>query len=239
MLRLGGAAQDYLTGDAGQQFFIRWQSDDLDALLTDTEAMVALAPRLQAFAAGRALLLAELGRHDEAREALRQALPAEGTTFVRDLMFPTTTALLAEAIGVLGDTELATWLYPVLAPHSGTAVIVAQGVACLGSFDRYLGILATVRRDWPQAQRHFDAAWAMDEELRSPPLLARTLRWLAGMHLARDAADDAGRAAELLTVALGYAGKSGLKALSVTIEDMLSLATDNARTRCGSPASLT
>ena len=71
-------------------------------------------------------------------------------------------------------------------------------VAYYGAADRYLGLLAACRRDWPNAERHLAAAAELNERLGMATWLARSRYDHARMLLTRSAPGDAERAAELL-----------------------------------------
>ena len=83
-------------------------------------------------------------------------------------------SLLAETSALLGDTDSAAVLYRLLVPWAAfNAADHPEGIR--GSVSRYLGLLATTTRRWDEAERHFEAALAMNAaDGRSP--LARPHR---------------------------------------------------------------
>ena len=65
-------------------------------------------------------------------------------------------------------------LYPLLAPLAGTNVMIGHGVACYGSADRYLGMLAATLGDVDAAGRHFEAALERNRRMGARTWLAHT-----------------------------------------------------------------
>lgn len=63
--------------------------------------------------------------------------------------------------------------------------MVGHLVACYGAMDRYLGMTASVLRDWERAEAHFQAALALNTRLGARTWLAHTAYWYARMLLAR------------------------------------------------------
>jgi len=161
------------------------------------------------------LLLAEEGRHDEAR-ALLDAMVADGVldlgdndphTVTPDQATPPT---LSEAVALLGDEHAAQVLYRHLRPFAGRVVVTGLGLHFLGAVDYYLGRLAATARRWADAERHFGDAIARHQEMGARPFLARARLHFAEMLLARGDPRDHGRARLLLTVALGEAEALGM-----------------------------
>jgi DNA-binding CsgD family transcriptional regulator/tetratricopeptide (TPR) repeat protein len=122
---------------------------------------------------GYAALLADLGMHEEAREAVA-AVRAEGLKPLRQL-WVASIAYLADAATVLHDPALAAMLYPVLLPQAGANVMIGHGVAVLGSADRYLGMLAAVLGDREAADGHFAAALEHNRRMGARTWVAHTL----------------------------------------------------------------
>lgn len=150
------------------------------------------------FSAGWALMCCELGRLDEARTVLEQLAADDFADMIRDPSWPTGAALLAEVSVALEDAELAWKLYELLRQRAGECVVVGIAVACLGSVDRYLGMLAFTAGDAGAAERHFQEAIRMnDEGLRSPPWVAHSKHDLAVMLHRRCSDGDLARARNL------------------------------------------
>jgi hypothetical protein len=59
-------------------------------------------------------------------------------------------------------------------PYASLNVVIGLGLHVVGSVEHFLGLLATTTERWDDAERHFDAARAMHDRLRSPPLTAHT-----------------------------------------------------------------
>jgi tetratricopeptide (TPR) repeat protein len=161
---------------------------------------------------GWALLCCELARFDEAREIIRPIAAKGFQGMLRDPAWPTGAVLLAEACTALGDPAPA--LYDILLQRSGEIVVVIMGVACLGSADRYLGLLAATAGKWEAAENHFLEAVRMNEMVKSPLFVAHSQCDHASMLLAQGLAEDLDRARELNAAASAAAAELGLTELA-------------------------
>jgi tetratricopeptide (TPR) repeat protein len=82
-------------------------------------------------------------------------------------------AFVAEAIQFLRDRHRAEHVYRLLLPFRQRNVIISF-VACLGSAERYLGLLAATLGRWDDAAHHFEAALAMNARMGARPYIALT-----------------------------------------------------------------
>jgi hypothetical protein len=73
----------------------------------------------------------------------------------------------------------------------------------LGSVSRSLGVLAAKMRRFDDAERHFEAALAMNERMGARPWVAHTRHGLATTLLDRGEAGDRDKALDMLRLALG------------------------------------
>ena len=71
--------------------------------------------------------------------ASSRAILDDGIGALRTSLWVASLVYLADACAVLGDVDAAEALYPELAAHAGTNVMVGHLVACYGAIDRYLG----------------------------------------------------------------------------------------------------
>jgi DNA-binding CsgD family transcriptional regulator len=101
--------------------------------------------------------MAELGMEREARRQL-STLAAEGIDGFRASLWLATLAYLTDACAALGDEAMAAIVYPELEPLAGTNVMIGHLVACYGSADRYLGMLAATLGEAARAEDHFERA---------------------------------------------------------------------------------
>lgn len=118
------------------------------------------------------LLLAEIGRHGEARRLLSLWKTRE---FPDNPFLMTVLSLLAAASGIVGDTDLAPLLYERMRPCQGRGVTPGLGTSVfLGAVDLYLGILASLMRNLPLASDHLSDALEIHLQMGARPLTART-----------------------------------------------------------------
>jgi DNA-binding CsgD family transcriptional regulator len=99
-------------------------------------------------------------------------------------------------------------------------VVVGHGVACYGAADRYIAMLAATLGDWEIAEAHFEAALKLNRRMGASTWLAHTAYQYGRMLHARARAEDASRAASMLTEAAALAERIGMPALLARIEGL-------------------
>jgi DNA-binding CsgD family transcriptional regulator len=162
---------------------------------------------------GLASVLVELGMEAEARRELERVV-AEGIDALRASLWLASLTYLTDACAALGDEPTAALLYPALEPHAGTNVMIGHLVACYGSADRYLGMLAGTLGEWDRAEAHFVRATEFNRDSGMRTWLGRTLYEHGRARLARG---DAAGAAPLLGDAAVIADEHGLAALRARV----------------------
>jgi len=204
-------AENALHYYAMAMFNIRREQGRLGEVEEAVARFIEMYPAIPAWRCTQALMHVELGRSDEAREALEAvdiaALP-------RDANWLIAVTLLSEVCAALGDAERARELYALLAPHGGRNVIVGRAASCNGCASRLLGMLASVLGEWDEAERRFFEAREMHVRMGARPFLARTeLAW-AEMLLARGEPGDDAAARERLAEAIVIADALGMVVLA-------------------------
>ena len=126
------------------------------------------------------LLLAVLGKQDEAGRAFDQALPLAAGAPKDGVRLDVVTNLI-EAAALLGDAGRVALAGRQLRTPTGRLVVVGDGVVCKGSVDRYLGLLHAAMGQWGDAAECFRSAEAAHRSLGAQPLLARTLQQASGV----------------------------------------------------------
>jgi DNA-binding SARP family transcriptional activator len=129
--------------------------------------------------------------------------------------------LLAEACASLGDPRHAPRIYEALEPY-GEYNVMAHPEFSLGSAARYLGLAASTMSRWEAAESHFEQALAMNAQMGSPPWLAHSQHDYAAMLLARDEADDRGRARGLVGEAGATYRRLGMRNWAERADEMAS-----------------
>ncbi|HKQ71110.1 MAG TPA: AAA family ATPase [Polyangiaceae bacterium] len=131
-------------------------------------------PRIIAWRAFLAYALAYAGSK-EAEGAFR-SLKEIAFDLPLDLNWMASMVFLTEACHELGDEEAAATLYARLLPYGDRLVVIGYGgIACLGSVQHYLGLLATTCRDWDTALRHLEQAIAVNRGFGATLPLAHAL----------------------------------------------------------------
>ena len=207
-------AAERFTADAVAQ--ARHVAGSMAPIIADTQTLLvrrtqgrhlALAPlvrknadRLPAMRRWRcelALVLAELGRHDEARRELEHLAAADFDDIPRDALWLVAMSLLAELCALLGDRPRARRLYELLIPYEGRNV-VSMGAAYLGPVARYLGLLAMTIGEAERALGHLETARSAAERMGARPTVVLTALDAAEVLARRNAPGDASRARGLV-----------------------------------------
>jgi DNA-binding CsgD family transcriptional regulator len=158
---------------------------------------------------GLVALLAELGMPDAARRELER-IRSDGIDPRQQRLWLGTLAFVTDACSTLGETDIAAEVYTELEPYRGSNVQIGHLVACFGSSDRYLGMLATTLGDWELAEAHFEAALELNARIGASTWLAHTRLEYARMVLVRAGPADRQLAAGLLGDAVAAAEAFGL-----------------------------
>jgi DNA-binding CsgD family transcriptional regulator len=161
---------------------------------------------------GLALVHLEVGQRDAARAVFEQMATEGFAAIPRDGRWLFCMVYLSEVCAALGDAVRAAELYELMLPYAGRNALCGQ-LVCLGSADRYLGLLCTAMSRWPAAGRHFEAALAMNTRLGACAPLAHTRHDFAAMLIARDASGDRRRAEALSQDSLDSARQFGMRGL--------------------------
>jgi DNA-binding CsgD family transcriptional regulator/tetratricopeptide (TPR) repeat protein len=194
-----------------QMFGIRREQGRLAELAPAVRILAGEVERDGPWRPGLAVLLAELGMEEEARRELGR-IAAGGIERFRDSLWLATLAYLADAVAALGDADTAALVYPELEPYAGSNLVIGHLVACYGSADRHLGMLAATLSEDERAAAHFEAALALNRRMEAPTWVAHTAYEYGRFLRGRGGGDDE-RAAALLDEAARLAERSGLAGL--------------------------
>lgn len=95
-------------------------------------------------------------------------------------------------------------------PYAERNIVFGAHTASLGAGARLLGMLATTRSRWDDAQHHFEYALAFDARTGGRPWLARSRCEFAAMLMRRAHPSDQERARPLAAAALDDARELGI-----------------------------
>ncbi len=209
-----------------QMFGVRREQGRLAELAPAVRILAAGAEREGPWRPGLVAVLAELGMEAEARRELSK-LASEGIEGYQASLWLATLAYLSDACAALGDEEMAAILYPKLEPLAGANVMIGHLVACYGSADRYLGMLAATLGERERAEEHFERAMEENERMGASTWVAHTAyeygRYLLNRgrgHGSRERADALLGEAATLAERIGMEGLlSRIRALGVRAPD--------------------
>lgn len=173
---------------------------------------------------GLAMLHAEIGDLEAARSLL-EPLSINGFAGVKDdELWLTSMIFLADVCAVADADAYAESIYEQLLPHRGKAVVFGPGIVCYGPVDRSLGLLAAVRRQWRDADRHFSVAADVAGKLDSGPAVARVHcdhAWTLARRGGNAAQLEARGLVESVLVLAGKFGMAGLVRRAQALEEAL------------------
>jgi DNA-binding CsgD family transcriptional regulator/tetratricopeptide (TPR) repeat protein len=195
-----------------QMFGILREQGRLGEIAAVTRLLAARERAGGAWRPGLAALLAELGLQDEARRELAR-VRRDGLDSLRSSLWVGSLTYLTDACAAVADEELAELLYPELAPLAEGNVVIGHGVACYGSADRYLGMLAATLGDHDAAVDHFERALAFNRRMGATTWVAHTLYAYGRTLRMRGRADDAAASWALLSEAATLAEHVGMPTL--------------------------
>jgi len=164
-------------------------------------------PGIQAFEAGYAAALCDIGGAAQAGARLDRAAARRFADVPLNQVYSTTLALWSRTAADVGAARAASVLYDLLEPlREG---MVWNGATGYGSVESYLGMLAAAMGAHDRAQQHFATATVVHEQQGVRGFEARNLCFQAGSLIASGAPDE-GRAAAMRAISL--ARESGFNA---------------------------
>ncbi|HEY2480313.1 MAG TPA: AAA family ATPase [Solirubrobacterales bacterium] len=201
-----------------QMFGIRREQGRLAELAPAVRILAGDPDRDGSWRPGLTAVLAELGMESEARRELSR-VAASGIERYRASLWLATLTYLTDASSAVGDEATAAIVYSELEPFAGTNVMIGHLVACYGSADRYLGMLAATLGEHERAEEHFEQALAMNRGMGASTWLAHTAYQYGRFLLAADRRRR-GRAGAFLDEAAALADRIGMAGLLAKIRSL-------------------
>jgi tetratricopeptide (TPR) repeat protein len=221
MLRHTGDDPSYLSVFAGQLFFAGRERGNIESLRQPLADAIAENDHLVVFKAGLALLDAELGLLDTAREGLEALARNSFGAIPHDMTRPAALAILVETTARLDDRPRAEQLIPLLQPYADLAIVVATTATVAGSCQRFLGIANATIGHAEASIEHFERALAFERAMNAPPLVARSLVEYAEMLIAQGKPEPTARGRALASECHDIADRHGMTALVNRSQAML------------------
>ena len=178
---------------AGRQLAVAWRHDGLGQFAELLEAQERENPQLGTNLPVMALAFAQAGDLDAARGVLARI---DIDALARDMLWMAGMCILSQVCVLVGDVTRARVMYALLLPHRKRNVMVGMA-SCMGSAERFLGLLATLLGDYPSAEVHFDTAITRNAEGGLDAYFTTVRADYAAMLEARSGPADALRAAQL------------------------------------------
>jgi DNA-binding SARP family transcriptional activator/tetratricopeptide (TPR) repeat protein len=231
-LELGRRVQSTraLQNHATQTLMLRWFQGRLDEVAPLVEAMAASPSALLAWQVAATWVESQLGQAEAACNRLAYLIEERWAEMSIGPFASSALAMAGEACAGCGGSPVqAAQLYEALLPFAGEAIVVGRASICIGSADRYLGLLAAHLERWEEAERHLEAALIMNERLGAAPIVALAQANLASVLAARGRPTDAARATALADAAAEGAARLGMEWLRARVAPLMSTGAAGAR----------
>jgi DNA-binding SARP family transcriptional activator len=207
-LAIGQASEpDALACFAAQLTAIQHEQGRLGEQVGLLEQVVDANPGIPGFRAILARALCELGRTEEARQAISPSAESKFTDLPYDVTWLAVACIYADCVAQLGDENAARMLYGLLEPWR--LMIAYPGFGVGASVSHWLAELAICLGDIDAAERHNAEAGRLHEQLTGPIWIARGEFQAGRLHRRRGrdakAKDALGRSLEAAE-RLGMAG---------------------------------
>jgi tetratricopeptide (TPR) repeat protein len=167
---------------------------------------------------GLALIYADIGELDKAREQFDRLAADEFGAIPQDSLWQTSLSYLAETCCTLDAVDDAELLYELLLPYRDLAIVVGNASVCLGAAARFLGQLASLMGRWDDAEAHFQRAMELDARMVARTWLPHSQFQYSRMLFRRGRPGDTASANELLDAAAKAAGELGLRGLQTGMQ---------------------
>jgi tetratricopeptide (TPR) repeat protein len=192
---------------AGQQFALAYRAGVLGNYAMMLDAEYRANPQVVVNLPALALAHLQAGNR-EAGVALFEGIARNDFAGVpRDMLWTGAMAVLSQVCALIGDEARARTLYHILLPLRDRNVMIGTAV-CWGSAERFLGLLATVLRDFDAAAAHFETAIARNADGGIDSMFEMVRREYADMLELRGGPGDAEHAARLRAETLATAPPS-------------------------------
>jgi class 3 adenylate cyclase/tetratricopeptide (TPR) repeat protein len=211
-----GQARDDVTGIHGtQMFLIRREQGRLGELVPVIKMLLQVNPTAAMWRPGLALLLADVGMHDDAHTLLDELTADNIAAIPRDILFTGALCFVAEAAHVLARPRVAEVVERELVPWNGYGACLGHVTGFMGAVDRYLALLAWTQGRLDDADAWFESALAFNRRVGAVPWIAHTLADWAVLRAERG---DLARADELATEARVLSDRHGLVAVRTRLD---------------------
>ena len=197
-----------------QLYTVRLEQGRLDEVESTIVGMVEQFPSIPAWRVAQAMLTAELGRLDEARDHLEVVARDGFAMLPRDVNWIVAMALIARTALLLREWEHADEAYESLLPFEHLFVVIGQAAEWYGSAARCLGELATAAGRYDEAIPHFERAIEADGQRGAQRFMLHAKWGMATALLRRGQPGDRDRATALIEEAEPEADRRGLVALT-------------------------
>ncbi len=208
---------NFALGCQTQDAWIQRETGEVEAVYQLTRQLAELLPDLVVLKATLVLEAAEAGHVSEVVELLDEFAPDDFVAVGRGWLTLGAFSFLAWGAVTADAHQHAPVLRRLLQPYAGQMAVYASGVYVISSIDRLLAGLAALDGDHAESDRLFAAAFAQEQALSAPPLVARTQHWWARALIRRGEPE---RAPALIESARATASELGMTHLVTQLDEL-------------------
>jgi DNA-binding CsgD family transcriptional regulator len=211
---------------------LRWEQDRIDEAMELIEARIHYYPRSSLLRSIRVTLWLERGEAAHARAELHAMAADDFADVPRSLHWVHTLCWLARGVYLLDEPELAGRIYELLFQYRDRNLFTMKSDHTGGSIYYYLGLLATVVKNWELAEQHFEDALERNTRWEIWPYVAHTRYAWAEMLSRRRESAVIPQAIEMNQEALDAATQMGthrLARMSRNLQERLSQGMETSR----------
>jgi eukaryotic-like serine/threonine-protein kinase len=206
---------------AAQVTMIRYEQGRLGEMQPLLQHHAEIHPRLDLLRTALALASVESGNIEQARIQFEYFATDNFAKLERNWNFLATIVVAAEVCVFLKDIARGAVLYQLLLPYEGRNVMLGWYEASFGAASRALGMLATLCGKFDRAEKHFEDALRMNEQLGAVNWVARAQENYASLLLDRSAPGDRNKALNLIKAALDTARAHDLGSIERRLTELL------------------
>lgn len=206
---------------AAQLAMVRFHQGRIREMLPLLDQYVATYPRIDLLRCALALASIENDSAEQARVHFEYFATNDFASLEKNWNWLATIVVASEVCVFLKDKQRALLLYRLLFPYAARNVMLGWYEACFGSASRILGSLASLLRNFDDAEKHFTDALAMNQRIGAIPWIAHNQRNYAAMLLDRSAPGDEEKALVLIKAAMATSRTLALREVEKGLTSLL------------------
>lgn len=212
---LGQRAQDPLSQlfVTSLMSFIRNEQGRAEEHIPVIQGALKRFPLVRGFHATNAYLCAQIGKVEEARQAMERLAEKDFADLPRDGAYIVTLAMLSHVVRTLKDARRAAIIHDLLKPFAGRNIVSFNTAMGCGYISRYLALTAWTAGRYDEAEAYYEETLRENLRIGAVGIHASAEEEYAEMLIERGRPCDSERAISLLRDSLKVARQVGMRGL--------------------------